>query len=146
MAVLLVYSTVKILYLILPSITILQELILNWCWELTDKGVEEVILYCHRLEVLSLVGVVRISESILVDIGVALPDLKLLNLEQCPNIDDTNLVKILSYLISAFYYPASESVFIIIVFVVPAGFPPAANLSTRWVQMTSKLSLCPCCN
>ena len=71
----------------------IQELILNWCWELTDKGVEEVILYCHRLELLSLVGVVRITESILIDVGVALPDLKFLNLEQCPNIDDSNLVK-----------------------------------------------------
>ena len=65
---------------------------MNWCWELTDKGVEEVILYCNRLELLSLVGVVRITESILIDIGIALPDLKLLNLEQCPNIDDANLV------------------------------------------------------
>jgi hypothetical protein len=74
------------------QLCIQQELILNWCWELTDKGVEEVLLYCQRLEELSLVGVVRITESILVDVGIVLPELKLLNLEQCPNIDDTNLV------------------------------------------------------
>jgi hypothetical protein len=69
-----------------------QELILNWCWEITDKGVEEVILYCQRIAVLSLVGVVRITESILVNVGDYLPELKYLNMEQCPNIDDTNLV------------------------------------------------------
>ena len=55
---------------------------------------EEVLLYCQHLENLSLVGVVRITESVLVDIGNVLPELKLLNLEQCPNIDDTHLVKI----------------------------------------------------
>ena len=53
---------------------------------------EEVLLYCQRLEELSLVGVVRITESILVDVGIVLPELKVLNLEQCPNIDDANLV------------------------------------------------------
>ena len=56
---------------------------------------EEVLLYCQRLEELSLVGVVRITESILVDVGIVLPELKVLNLEQCPNIDDANLVTIL---------------------------------------------------
>jgi hypothetical protein len=30
--------------------------------------VEEIIIYCHRLEILSLVGVVRITESILVSV------------------------------------------------------------------------------
>jgi hypothetical protein len=54
--------------------------------------VEDVILYCHRLEIFSLVGVVRVTEAILSDIGGQLPELKLLNLEQCPNIDDAHLV------------------------------------------------------
>ena len=74
--------------------SLLKELVLNWCWELTDKGMEEVLLYCSRLQILSLVGVVRITENILDDIGAALPELKLLDLEQCPNIDDDNLKQV----------------------------------------------------
>lgn len=74
----------------------LKELLLNWCWELTDKGVEDVIMYCDRLEILSLVGVVRITDGILDNIGNRLPDLRLLDLEQCPNIDDKHVVEIVA--------------------------------------------------
>lgn len=72
----------------------LQTLILNWCWEIRDVGMEHVVLYCNDLEYLSLVGVVLLTDKFLHNICRLLPNLHRLDLQQCPNLTDSYLEKI----------------------------------------------------
>ena len=69
----------------------LQILRLNWCWEVGDIGVEFLIRYCNQIKHLYLVGVVLLTDIILLDIHDFLPHLLSLDLQQCPNITDTHL-------------------------------------------------------
>lgn len=69
----------------------LTNLCLHWCWEVTDVGVSEVVKNsCHML-VLDLTGMVRITGAPFRSINSHLPNLTILNLEQCNSIDDTIL-------------------------------------------------------
>jgi F-box/leucine-rich repeat protein 2/20 len=69
----------------------LERLVLNWCWEIQDKGLEFMVQYCNAIIKLHLVGVVLLTDAFLEDICDHLPKLAFLDLQQCPNITDSNL-------------------------------------------------------
>ena len=71
-----------------PNLKILK---LNWCWEIQDIGIEFLIRYCNQITHLHLVGIIYLTDEILRDIHDFLPHLVFLDLQQCPNITDTNL-------------------------------------------------------
>lgn len=66
----------------------LRSLLLNWCWELTDKSVEQIVNICHSLRQLSLVGNSLIKCHDLVRVPLNQPSLILLNLTQCSRVSD----------------------------------------------------------
>lgn len=70
----------------------LQFLHIDWCWEVTDAGIEPVISNCNKINTLSLVGLFRLSGKWLKGIELKLPYLKFLDMSECHNINDTELV------------------------------------------------------
>ncbi|CAL4166401.1 unnamed protein product, partial [Meganyctiphanes norvegica] len=68
----------------------ITNLCLHWCWEVTDVGVTELVQNCRHIRVLDLTGMVRITGAPqFKSINSYLPNLTVLNLEQCNSIDDT---------------------------------------------------------
>jgi len=59
---------------------------LNWCWEVTDIGLGHLVHRCPGLVSLGLCGVVRLQGDCLPGLDKLLPGLKLLDLEQCPDV------------------------------------------------------------
>ena len=73
----------------------LGTLTLAWCWEVTDVGIAAIVAQCHFLINLNLCGVVRLLGDFLP--GIAnLRGIKLLDLEQCPDIELSDLQILLS--------------------------------------------------
>ncbi|CAH8848649.1 unnamed protein product [Trichobilharzia szidati] len=66
----------------------LRSLILDWCWEVTDIGINEIINVCCCLHQLSLIGNSTIHGTALSEIPVKVPNLVILNLTQCNRISD----------------------------------------------------------
>merc|ERR1719219_3060117 len=76
-----------------PNLGTLQ---LDWCWEVTDIGVMAVVSSCKYLINLQLCGVVRLEGEFLQNISKCLLGLKLLDLEQCPDIQLEDLQQLLT--------------------------------------------------
>ena len=74
----------------------LQYLILNWCWDIRDQGMEFLIRYSNKIRQLNLLGVVLLTDDFLCEINDHLPELVHLDLEQCPNLTDDYLEQIVS--------------------------------------------------
>ena len=74
----------------------IQHLCLAWCWELTDTSVHEATLRCQNLQTLDLTGIVYLTSNVLRDLSEKLPSLTSLNLQQCPDIDDCDLTRIMN--------------------------------------------------
>ena len=68
---------------------------LDWCWEVTDIGVWAIVSSCKFLINLQLCGVVRLQGDFLPTINRCLIGLKLLDLEQCPDIELEDLQNLL---------------------------------------------------
>jgi len=66
---------------------LLDTVSLCWCWELTDQGLLSLVTRCRSLVNINLCGVVRLSGTFLIDINKKLRALKVLDLEQVPDID-----------------------------------------------------------
>ena len=75
-----------------PNLGTLQ---LDWCWEVTDIGVWAIVSSCKFLINLQLCGVVRLQGDFLPTINRCLIGLKLLDLEQCPDIELEDLQNLL---------------------------------------------------
>lgn len=69
----------------------LVKINLDWCWDLTDHGVKYLIRKCCQLKEVELVGLVKITSRAFDGVENLLPDLRILNLIQCPDIDDNHL-------------------------------------------------------
>ncbi|CAL8070097.1 unnamed protein product [Calicophoron daubneyi] len=69
----------------------LRSLTLNWCWELTDEGLNDIVFSCHCLRHLSLVGDHLILGAPLVNVPSQQPAIKIINLTQCSHIQETIL-------------------------------------------------------
>ncbi|XP_037080434.1 F-box protein SKP2B-like [Pollicipes pollicipes] len=67
---------------------LLTFLALSWCWDITDVGLEKIVSRLSFLRALDLVGVVRITGQCFNRIPEWLPELRYLNLEQCSDIQD----------------------------------------------------------
>ena len=76
-----------------PNLGVLQ---LDWCWEVTDIGVLNIVSCCKFLINLQLCGVVRLEGDFLPLIPQCLTGLKLLDLEQCPDIELEDLRELLT--------------------------------------------------
>ncbi|XP_076344718.1 F-box/LRR-repeat protein 4-like isoform X1 [Tachypleus tridentatus] len=95
----------------------LHSFSLAWCWEISDVGLEDIILHCSKLEVLDLTGLYKLAGVCLLKVPYLVPRLRYLNLEQCNDIIDailTRLVKVMPYLKVINYYgevvePSSSS-------------------------------------
>lgn len=70
---------------------LLETVMLNWCWEIRDAGLEFLVRYCNEIIKLCLVGVVLLTDEFMLEIHDHLPKLSFLDLQQCPNITDTRL-------------------------------------------------------
>lgn len=75
---------------------LLHSLLLCWCWEITDFGLEAIVCNCCRLCQLDLTGLFSITGLCLLKIPEKLPHLRLLNLQQCNNVVDDILPKVVS--------------------------------------------------
>jgi len=64
---------------------------LNWCWDVTDVGLGHLVHRCRALVSLGLCGVVRLQGDCLPALPSLLPKLKLLDLEQCPDVELADL-------------------------------------------------------
>ncbi|KAK3875943.1 hypothetical protein Pcinc_019219 [Petrolisthes cinctipes] len=64
---------------------------LNWCWDVTDAGLDLLVAGCPLLHMLVLVGVVQLTGNNLQNLIAILPNLNVLDLEQCSDIDDASL-------------------------------------------------------
>ncbi|KAH8875544.1 F-box/LRR-repeat protein 14 [Schistosoma japonicum] len=69
----------------------LRFLTLNWCWEVTDIGVNQIIEVCNSLHQLSLIGNSTIQGRAFSEIPLKVPHLIILNLTQCNHIVDNVL-------------------------------------------------------
>ncbi|KAK4471874.1 hypothetical protein MN116_005262 [Schistosoma mekongi] len=69
----------------------LRFLTLNWCWEVTDIGVNQIIKVCNSLHQLSLIGNSTIQGRAFSEIPSKVPHLIILNLTQCNHIVDNVL-------------------------------------------------------
>ena len=76
-----------------PNLGTLQ---LDWCWEVTDIGVMAVVSSSKYLINLQLCGVVRLEGQFLQSVSKCLVGLKLLDLEQCPDIQLEDLQHLLA--------------------------------------------------
>uniref|UniRef100_T1IUI0 F-box domain-containing protein n=1 Tax=Strigamia maritima TaxID=126957 RepID=T1IUI0_STRMM len=65
----------------------LKDLTLDFCFEITDKGLHSIIFGCKYLEVLSLAGLRNITGVCFTHIPICLPKLVSLKLENCPRMD-----------------------------------------------------------
>jgi len=74
----------------------LATLNLCWCWELTDTSLKLVVKSCRFIINLNLCGVVKLGGEFLRDIGKHLVGLSSLDLEQCPDIQECDLQRVLS--------------------------------------------------
>lgn len=72
----------------------LTNVVLHWCWDITDVGMTALVSNCSRLRVLDLVGLVQLTGTSFINVQTALPDLLILDLEQCNTINDTILQRI----------------------------------------------------
>ena len=72
----------------------LGPLQLDWCWEVTDVGIWAVVSSCKFLIQLQLCGVVRLQGDFLPSISKCLLGLKVLDLEQCPDIELQDLMEL----------------------------------------------------
>jgi len=64
---------------------------LNWCWDVTDVGLGHLVHRCRALVSLNLCGVVRLQGDCIPALPLLLPKLKLLDLEQCPDVELADL-------------------------------------------------------
>ena len=74
----------------------LDTLTLNWCNEVTDVGVSAVVSSCKFLIHLGLYRVWRLQGDFLPSISKCLPGLKVLDLQDCPDIKKVNLLELLT--------------------------------------------------
>ncbi|XP_027227904.2 F-box/LRR-repeat protein 20 isoform X3 [Penaeus vannamei] len=72
----------------------LTNIVLHWCWDITDVGITALVSNCSRLRVLDLVGLIQLTGTSFINVPTALPDLLILDLEQCNTINDTILQRI----------------------------------------------------
>ena len=85
----------------------LGTLTLAWCWEVTDVGIAAIVAQCQYLINLNLCGVVRLLGDFLP--GIAnLRGIKLLDLEQCPDIELSDLQILLSVKKVLLYTPPTK--------------------------------------
>ncbi|CAM1154254.1 Uncharacterised protein r2_g4257 [Pycnogonum litorale] len=73
---------------------LLMNLLLCWCWEVTEEGLSKIVNKCRWLKYLDLTGLFSITGHSLIDIPTKLPNLMFLNLQQCNNVVDDILPKI----------------------------------------------------
>ena len=76
-----------------PNLGTLQ---LDWCWEVTDIGVMAVVSSCKYLINLQLCDVWRLEGQFLQSVSKCLVGLKMLDLEQCPDIELEDLQHLLA--------------------------------------------------
>lgn len=69
----------------------LRSLILNWCWDLTDHGLDEIVSSCPVMRHLSLVGNHSILGLALKNVPVRQPSMTVVNLAQCNLVLDSIL-------------------------------------------------------
>ncbi|XP_043201525.1 F-box/LRR-repeat protein 2-like [Amphibalanus amphitrite] len=78
-------STVEALTANCPLLTFLA---LSWCWDVTDAGLERIVTRLRFMRVMDLIGLVRITGQCFRLIPERLPELRYLNLEQCSDVQD----------------------------------------------------------
>ncbi|KAK7081272.1 hypothetical protein SK128_003202 [Halocaridina rubra] len=86
----------KVLIAMASTCPQLTNLVLQWCWEVTDLGISAIVNKCHHLRVLDLVGVVQLTGESFLNLSSALPNLLILDLEQCNNINDEVLKQVVT--------------------------------------------------
>lgn len=86
----------KVLIAMANSCSQLTNLVLHWCWEVTDVGISAIVNSCSHIRVLDLVGVLQLTGESFMDINTKLPNLVILDLEQCKNVIDSILQKIVT--------------------------------------------------
>jgi len=78
----------------------LGSLTLSWCWEVTDVGIWSIVSRCRSassfLINLNLCGVVRLNGDFISTIAESLIGIKVLDLEQCPDIQLSDLQHLLT--------------------------------------------------
>eukprot|EP00040_Diaphanoeca_grandis_P019319 m.101978 g.101978 ORF g.101978 m.101978 type:complete len:462 (-) comp27370_c0_seq2:33-1418(-) len=72
----------------------LKSLVLNWCWELTDRAIDHVVQTCTGLLKLDLTGVKRLSDASMANVVRCVPRLKILIVKSVNNVDDQVLTHI----------------------------------------------------
>ena len=80
----------------------LGHVCLNWCWELSDRSIEALIRTLYKAQEvfgvavtsIELVGIVHLTSDPMENMPLFLPELRLLDLTQCSQIDDTRLLKL----------------------------------------------------
>lgn len=71
----------------------LESLTIDWCWKISDAGICEVIDKCKKLKRLSLIGLFGIEgDKWLIELDKKLPNLEFLDLTDCNNMPDKDLV------------------------------------------------------
>ncbi|XP_067124476.1 F-box/LRR-repeat protein 20-like [Centruroides vittatus] len=74
--------------------TELRYLGLQWCWKITDVGLDFIVTNCHNLRGIDLLGLYRITGTALLKVPSNMKHLGYLNLEQCNEIIDSLLCKL----------------------------------------------------
>ena len=71
----------------------LRHVDFSWCFELCAEGIEALFACCPLLETVILIGVLSVSNSLLKNMLLNLPNLSLLNLEQVPYVTDVAITE-----------------------------------------------------
>ena len=74
----------------------LETLKLDWCRKVTDVGVSTVVSSCKFLIHLQLQGVMRLQGDFLPSISKCLPGLKVLDLQDCLDIEEQHILELLT--------------------------------------------------
>ena len=77
------------LFTIASNCPLLEHLVLNWCWEVSDEGMISIVEACKNLIKMYLVGVVLLTDDFLDSMDS--PLLTYLDVQQCPNFTDSKL-------------------------------------------------------
>ncbi|XP_023221250.1 uncharacterized protein LOC111623004 [Centruroides sculpturatus] len=67
--------------------TELRYLGLQWCWKITDVGLDFIVTNCHNLRGIDLLGLYRITGTALLKVPSNMKHLGYLNLEQCNEVN-----------------------------------------------------------
>ena len=72
---------------------------LSWCCDITDYGLDMLILHCSKLKTICLLGLYRLEGEPLKQVFKRLPNLKTLDARQCNMISDELLEELASHMI-----------------------------------------------